>query len=89
MMPTVRLLGLEFADLDVENAANWLSQRPAAAPFGYVTTPNADHLVRLRRVPELVPIYQAALMRLLIHAWWRGWRDWPGSQFHTSHPEAT
>lgn len=65
MMPTVRLLGLEFADLDVETAANWLSQRPAAAPFGYVTTPNADHLVRLRRTPELVTVYQDALMRLL------------------------
>lgn len=47
MIPTIRLLGLEFADLDAEAAASWLAQRPATAPFGYVTTPNADHLVRL------------------------------------------
>jgi UDP-N-acetyl-D-mannosaminuronic acid transferase (WecB/TagA/CpsF family) len=65
MIPTIRLLGLEFADLDVEHAAGWLARRPAAAPFGYVATPNADHLVRLRRFPELVPVYQGALMRLL------------------------
>jgi N-acetylglucosaminyldiphosphoundecaprenol N-acetyl-beta-D-mannosaminyltransferase len=65
LIPTVRLLGLEFADLDVEDAAGWLAQRPATAPFGYVATPNADHLVRLGRQPELVPVYQDALMRLL------------------------
>jgi N-acetylglucosaminyldiphosphoundecaprenol N-acetyl-beta-D-mannosaminyltransferase len=65
MIPTIRLLGLEFADLDVGRAASWLAQRPATAPFGYVTTPNADHLVRLGRLPELVPVYQDALMQLL------------------------
>ncbi len=65
MIPTIRLLGLEFADLDAEAAASWLAQRPAIAPFGYVTTPNADHLVRLNRRPELAPVYRDALMRLL------------------------
>ena len=54
---SVRLLGLDFADLDVAAAAGWLARRPAAAPFGYVTTPNADHLVRLNRRPELATIY--------------------------------
>lgn len=63
--PSVRLLGLEFADFDTETAATWLAQRPAAAPFGYVTTPNADHLARLARHPELAPIYQNAIMQLL------------------------
>jgi N-acetylglucosaminyldiphosphoundecaprenol N-acetyl-beta-D-mannosaminyltransferase len=65
MIPTVSLLGMEFADFDVAAAAGWLARRPAAAPFGYVTTPNADHLVRLNRRPELAPLYQNALMRLL------------------------
>jgi exopolysaccharide biosynthesis WecB/TagA/CpsF family protein len=59
------LLGLDFADLDAASAARLLADRPAAAPFGYVTTPNADHLVRLHRKPELWPLYQNAMLRLL------------------------
>ncbi len=65
MIRKVRLLGLEFADLDAAGAADWLARRPASAPFGYVTTPNADHLVRLNRLPGFAPIYTDALMRLL------------------------
>jgi UDP-N-acetyl-D-mannosaminuronic acid transferase (WecB/TagA/CpsF family) len=65
VIPTIRLLGLEFADLDVAAAATWLARRPAKAPFGYVTTPNADHLVRLSRQPWMAPLYRDALMRLL------------------------
>jgi len=65
MRQGVRLLGLEFADLDAAEAAAWLAQRPASAPFGYVTTPNADHLVRLQRRPELAEFYHTALLRLL------------------------
>jgi exopolysaccharide biosynthesis WecB/TagA/CpsF family protein len=62
---TIPLLGLEFADLDVAAAARWLARRPASAPFGYVTTPNADHLVRLHRRPGFLPLYRGALLRLL------------------------
>ena len=61
----MRLLGLDFADLDAAEAAAWLAQRPASAPFGYVTTPNADHFVRLHRRPELTKLYHGALLRLL------------------------
>lgn len=61
----MRLLGLDFADLDAAAAASLLAGRPAAAPFGYVTTPNADHLARLHRRPELRPLYQNAMLRLL------------------------
>jgi len=61
----VQLLGLEFANLDAVAAADLLARRPASAPFGYVTTPNADHLVRLHRRPELRPLYQNAMLRLL------------------------
>jgi exopolysaccharide biosynthesis WecB/TagA/CpsF family protein len=61
----VELLGLEFADLAVTEVAELLARRPAAAPFGYVTTPNADHLVRLHRRPELGALYRHAILRLL------------------------
>ena len=64
-MRTVRLLGQEFADIDAPTVASWLAQRPATAPFGYVVTPNADHLVRLHRRPELAPLYRDAMLRLL------------------------
>ncbi|WP_428492972.1 WecB/TagA/CpsF family glycosyltransferase [Rhodopila sp.] len=49
MIGTVRVLGLEIADLTVAQAAAWLAARPADAAFGYVVTPNADHLVRMSR----------------------------------------
>ena len=62
---TVRLLGLDFADLDAEAAAALVAARPAEAPFGYVVTPNADHLVRLARDPNLASVYRGACLRLL------------------------
>lgn len=65
MTRLVRLLGLDFADMDIAGAAAFLAARPASDPFGYVVTPNADHLVRLHRQPELKPLYAGALLRLL------------------------
>jgi UDP-N-acetyl-D-mannosaminuronic acid transferase (WecB/TagA/CpsF family) len=61
----VTLLGLDFADMDAAAAAAWIDARPADAPFGYVVTPNADHLVRIERQPALLPLYQHAALRLL------------------------
>ncbi len=61
----MRFLGLEFTDLDAVGAAGLLARRSASEPFGYVTTPNADHLVRFHRRPELRPLYQNAMLRLL------------------------
>lgn len=63
--PCIRLLGMDFADLDTAEAAAWLASRPAEAAFGYVVTPNADHIVRLKRQPGLAPLYDRALLRLL------------------------
>lgn len=60
-----RLLGLAFADLDAAAAAAWIAARPHGAAFGYVVTPNADHLVRLARDPSLAALYHGALLRLL------------------------
>lgn len=65
MPEQVRLLGLDFADLDVAEAAARIAARPATAPFGYVVTPNADHLVRLARQPALLPLYRGAALCLL------------------------
>ncbi len=63
--PLVTLLGLGFDDLDLAQAAAWIAARPAEAPFGYVVTPNADHLVRLSRDRALQAIYRGAALCLL------------------------
>lgn len=65
MPRTVPLLGLDFTDLDAVQTARLLAARDPSAPFAYVTTPNADHLVRLHRHPELLPFYRGAMLRLL------------------------
>lgn len=62
---TVRLLGLEFADLDARQAACLVAARPPDAAFAYLVTPNADHLVRLSRRPDLRPAYRNAWLCLL------------------------
>jgi N-acetylglucosaminyldiphosphoundecaprenol N-acetyl-beta-D-mannosaminyltransferase len=61
----IPLLGLAFADLTLAAAAARIAARPADAPFGYVVTPNADHLVRLSRDGDLRRIYQHATFCLL------------------------
>jgi N-acetylglucosaminyldiphosphoundecaprenol N-acetyl-beta-D-mannosaminyltransferase len=64
-IPTRPLLGLDFADLPLEAVARWLAARPERSPFGYVVTPNADHLARLQRLPEMLRLYAGAMLRLL------------------------
>lgn len=46
-IPALRLLGVRFDDLDLEGALALLAARDPRAPFAYVVTPNADHLLRL------------------------------------------
>ena len=65
MTATVTLLGLDFADLTAAAAAEVIAARPENAPFGYIVTPNADHLVRLSCDPVLAGIYRNAWIRLL------------------------
>lgn len=62
---TTKLLGLDFSDLNVAETAAWIANRPADAPFGFVVTPNAEHLVRLAKQPELMAVYRQALLRLM------------------------
>src|SRR6478736_4862606 len=66
-IPTpVRLLGLNFDALSPTEALRLIAARPAGAPFAYVVTPNADHLVRLARNPATYqPLYEGAWLRLL------------------------
>lgn len=62
----MRLLGLEFEERDTAGALAMLAARPADAPFAYLVTPNADHLVRLAREPyRYGPLYRDAAWRLL------------------------
>ena len=63
--PTRRLLDTDFADLPLQGVLALLAARPADAPFGYIVTPNADHLVRLARDPAMRPLYDGAMLRLL------------------------
>ncbi len=65
MKPLVTLAGLGFDDLDIVRSAAWIAGRPAETPFGYVVTPNADHLVRVSRDPALRAIYRGAALCLL------------------------
>lgn len=58
-------LGLELLDEGPAAVAARLAARPAAAPFAYLVTPNADHFVRLARHPELRPLYDGAAWRTL------------------------
>jgi len=61
-----QLLGLDFDELDLAEVAAALAARPADAPFAYLVTPNADHLVRLHRDPAFYgPLYRSADWRLL------------------------
>lgn len=64
-VPTKRLFGLDFADDPLHAVLARLARRPGEAPFGYVVTPNADHLVRLAREPRMRTLYAAASLRLL------------------------
>jgi N-acetylglucosaminyldiphosphoundecaprenol N-acetyl-beta-D-mannosaminyltransferase len=66
-IPTpIRLLGLDFDALSQAEALRLIAARPAGAPFAYVVTPNADHLVRLARNPATYqPLYDGAWLRLL------------------------
>ncbi|WP_237216205.1 WecB/TagA/CpsF family glycosyltransferase, partial [Falsiroseomonas oryziterrae] len=60
------LLGLEFEDRDADAVLGMLAARGAEAPFAYLVTPNADHLVRLAREPgRYGPLYRDAAWRLL------------------------
>lgn len=55
----VRMLGLDFDQLGRETAAAYLWDRPAGAPYSYVTSPNVDHVVRLHAEVHSAEVDQA------------------------------
>lgn len=63
MIGRTDFLGVGFDPLSLADAIAWLAARDAASAFGYVVTPNVDHMVRLADAPtEVRDAYaQAAL----------------------------
>lgn len=60
-------LGIDFDLLDLAETERWLTARPLEAPFGYIVTPNVDHVVKLDRTPrdaEIWRAYHRAALRL-------------------------
>lgn len=45
-------IGIDFDPLDTNAAVEWLTQITAETAFGYVVTPNVDHIVRLEALGE-------------------------------------
>ena len=58
----IQFLGAYFDLLPIEGVLARLRDRTADDPFEYVVTPNVDHIVRLDRRADLIPIYRGAWM---------------------------
>jgi N-acetylglucosaminyldiphosphoundecaprenol N-acetyl-beta-D-mannosaminyltransferase len=65
MAEAVSFLGLSFLDCGAAAVAALLADRPEGAGFAYLVTPNADHFVRLHRIPGLRGVYEGAGWRCL------------------------
>lgn len=57
---TVRFLDLDFDNLALNEVKARLVKVGPETPYGYLVTPNVDHLVKLTRQPSLRPIYDDA-----------------------------
>ena len=57
-------LNVPFDQIDQSNAVAHIDATGPAERFRYIVTPNADHVVRLNREPELRPYYEDAWMTL-------------------------
>jgi exopolysaccharide biosynthesis WecB/TagA/CpsF family protein len=57
-------LGLPFDLLDAPGTLAHLAARPAGAAFGYVATPNVQHVIEADRDPARKPLYDSALLSL-------------------------
>ena len=56
----VNFLDLQFDRLTFKQVKGRLRAATAATRYGYIVTPNVDHMVRLQREPELRPLYEGA-----------------------------
>src|SRR5579859_1413734 len=61
-MPTKRLHFLDFTfdRLTFDEVRRRLEAVRVTTPYGYVVTPNVDHVVRVHREPQLRDLYEAA-----------------------------
>jgi N-acetylglucosaminyldiphosphoundecaprenol N-acetyl-beta-D-mannosaminyltransferase len=64
-LTSIRLLDVDFDNRGLEEIVETLLARPRQARFAYVVTPNADHIERLSRLPDLRAAYQGSLFCLL------------------------
>jgi len=56
----VEFLDLQFDRLPFSQVEDRLRAVTADTPYGYIVTPNVDHMVRLSSAPELRPLYNSA-----------------------------
>ena len=57
-------LDLQFDRLTFNQVKKRLRAATTATVYGYIVTPNVDHMVRLKREPELLPLYEGAKLCL-------------------------
>lgn len=58
---SAEFLGLRFEPMPTEGAVSHIAAiADSKAPFGYVVTPNVDHMIRLDAEPSLKPLYSGA-----------------------------
>jgi exopolysaccharide biosynthesis WecB/TagA/CpsF family protein len=61
---TCQVFGISYARLDLQGAVEEIAARPQRAPFAYVATPNAVHVVGVDRgEPQFVASIEGAYMR--------------------------
>lgn len=53
-------LAIEFDPREIDEVLEWAINRPPSAPFGYVVTPNVDHIVKLNSRISFVGDFGAA-----------------------------
>ena len=60
----VEFLDLTFDRITFRQVKGRLRAATPSTPYGYIVTPNVDHIVRLRREPGLRPLYEDAKLCL-------------------------
>ncbi|WP_277970649.1 WecB/TagA/CpsF family glycosyltransferase [Sphingomonas echinoides] len=62
--PRTTFLDLDFDTVTAAEVVAFLRTRTVEDRFGYIVTPNVDHMVQIDAQPELRPVYQGALLCL-------------------------
>lgn len=72
-------LGLDFSALTQEAALDWVKRQALANDFGYVVTPNVDHVISLDEDPSLISAYRSAALLLCDSAILQLLASWSGT----------